>query len=75
MERPFWLLLAWTVFGVAAAIKLWRVAMGFRRQIGNTASATSTSTSTSSSTASATATATEPFRQSLERIWAKGEDA
>ena len=73
MERTHGLLLAWTVFGVAAGIKLWRVAMGFRRQVGNTASATSTSTSTSTSTASATAT--EPFRQSLERIWAKGEDA
>ena len=71
MERPFWLLLAWTVFGVAAGIKLWRVAMGFRRQVGNHASATSTSTSTST----ASAKATEPFRQSLERIWAKGEDA
>jgi hypothetical protein len=73
MERPFWLLLAWTVFGVAAAIKLWRVAMGFRRQIGNTASATSTSTSTAMATT--TAMATEPFRQSLDRIWAKGKDA
>jgi hypothetical protein len=69
MERTHGLLLAWTVFGVAAGIKRWRVALGFRRQVGNPASATSTSSSSS------TATGTEPFRQSLERIWAKGEDA
>lgn len=63
MERPLWLLLAWTVFGVAAGIKLWRVALGLRRQFGNNA------------TSASAFEATEPFRQSLERIWAKGEDA
>ncbi len=59
VERPLWLLLAWTVFGVAAGSKLWRVVAGLRRSLNGTG----------------TAASTEPFRQSLERIWAKGEDA
>ena len=54
---PVWIV--WTVFGVAAGSKLWRVVAGLRRSLNGTG----------------TAASTEPFRQSLERIWAKGEDA
>ena len=49
VERPLWLLLAWTVFGVAAGSKLWRVVAGLRRSLNGTG----------------TAASTKPFRQSL----------
>ena len=58
VERPLWLLLAWTVFGVAAGSKLWRVVAGLRRHLAG----------------HGTTSSTEPFRESLERIWAKGKD-
>ena len=57
MEQPLWILLPWTVFGIAAGIKLWRLGTGLGRHLGGPAAAT------------------EPFRQTLERIWAKGKDA
>ena len=57
VEHFLWIVLAWTVFALAAGIKLWRVGTGLRRQLRGRA------------------VAIEPFRQSLERIWAKGKDA
>ncbi len=64
MERSSWLLLAWTVFGVGVASKLWRIGIGLRRPGSGPGPVVGPSRM-----------ATEPFRQSLERIWAKGEDA
>ena len=57
MEHSAWIPLAWTVFALAAGIKLWRLALGLGRQLGGKA------------------VATESFRQSLERIWAQGQDS
>ena len=57
MEQPLWILLPWTVFGIAAGIKLWRLGTGLGRQLGRKNAPK------------------EPFRQTLERIWAKGKDA
>jgi hypothetical protein len=57
MDQPLWILLPWTVFGIAAGIKLWRLATGLGRQLGRQTAPK------------------EPFRQTLERIWAKGKDA
>lgn len=57
VEHSAWILLAWTVFAIAAGIKLWRLGRGLSRQLGGKA------------------VATESFRQSLERIWAKGQDS
>jgi len=56
VEHSAWILLAWTVFAIAAGIKLWRLGTGLSRQLGSKA------------------VATEPFRQSLERIWARDQD-
>ena len=56
MEHSAWILLAWTVFALAAGIKLWRLGTGLSRQLGSKP------------------VATEPFRQSLERIWARDQD-
>ena len=56
MEHSAWILLAWTVFAIAAGIKLWRLGTGLSRQLGSKA------------------VATEPFRRSLERIWARDQE-
>jgi hypothetical protein len=56
VEHSTWILLAWTVFALAAGIKLWRLGTGLSRQLGSKP------------------VATEPFRQSLERIWARDQD-
>ena len=34
VEQPLWILLPWTVFGIAAGIKLWRLGTGLGRHLG-----------------------------------------
>jgi hypothetical protein len=31
MDNPFWMLVPWAVFAVAAGVKFWRIATVFRR--------------------------------------------
>lgn len=33
MEQPFWMLVPWAVFAIAAGLKCWRITSLFRRQL------------------------------------------
>jgi hypothetical protein len=34
MEQPFWMLVPWAIFAIAAGLKFWRITSLFRRQPG-----------------------------------------
>ena len=40
MDQPLWILLPWTVFGIAAGIKLWRLGTGLGSHPGGPGPAT-----------------------------------
>lgn len=58
---PLWLLVPWAVFAVAAGFRFWRLTALFRRHL--------LDAPTSSPTSS------ERFRESLERIWERDQQA
>ena len=53
MTHPAWLLVPWTVFALAALLKLWQITAAIRRRVGRGAKSVSY----------------EDARAMLERIW------